>query len=183
VLAKETMLILVAGYVLYMFAQRRFGHGLLMGACVAGPFALWQLCLFLWLGSLGIGAGGAGSTPFHLIPFGALLSTVRSGWMVFLSLSLVLIPAIVIPTVWAVLAAGQAIARGECHPWAFALLLYAGCIPFLPASTFLDLSAMPRFVSPLVVLTILFAARGGLRRVLNGSVLWVATVLLVLPFG
>ena len=52
-------------------------------------------------------------------------------------------------------------------------------IPFLPASTLLDLSAMPRVASPLVALTVLYAAYHRRARVLNASLLWITTAVLV----
>jgi len=89
------------------------------------------------------------------------------------------LPLIVVPTLWAILAGGRSLLGGENHPWTWALLFVAIVIPFLPASTLLDLSAMPRFASPLVALTILFAAYHRRARVLNASLLWMTTAVLV----
>ena len=181
VLTRETTLLLVAGYVLSMLLRRSVRQGLFFGGVVALAFVIWQLCLFVWLGSFGVGAGGAGATPFHVIPFGALFSVLHVGWATFLLFAVILVPFVALPTVWAILATGQAILRGERHPWALALALFALVVPFLPASTFLDLSAMPRFASPLVALVVLYAARTKRHRVLRASLLWMTTATLV-PF-
>lgn len=181
VLTRETTLLLVAGYVLSMLLRRSIRQGLLFGGTVVLAFVAWQLCLSVWLGSFGVGAGGAGATPFHVTPFGALFSVLHVGWATFLLFAVILVPFIALPTVWAILSTGWDILRGERHPWAFALVLFALVIPFLPASTFLDLSAMPRFASPLVALVVLYAARTKRHRVLRISLLWMTTVTLV-PF-
>ena len=183
VLTKETMLIVVAGYLVYLVTQRQLGSFLIMGAWVGVPFALWQIVLLAWLGDLGVGSGGAGATPFHIVPFGALVSLVRGGgWPVFWVFASVLVPLAVVPTVWAILATGRDILRREYHPWAFALAFFALVIPFLPASTFLDLSAMPRYTTPLVALMVLYAAHRRSRRVLAACLLWVTTIVLVPSF-
>jgi hypothetical protein len=178
VLTKETMWIVAAAYIVHILKQGQWRRGLLMGAVVGVPFALWQLSLYLWLGDLGIKAGGAGATPFYVVPFGALLSVARVGWNVLALFAVLLVPIIVVPTVWAILASGRAVLAGENHPWTWALLFFAAVIPFLPASTLLDLSAMPRFASPLVALTILYAAYSGRSRVLSASLLWMTTAVL-----
>jgi hypothetical protein len=180
-LTKETQLVVVAGYVLYLAKRRRFGRALALGAVGGVPFVAWQLVLWAWLGAWGPGAGGAGATSFHVVPFGALFSLLRLGWSVFVLFAAALIPIVLLPTMWAILAAGRDILVGHDHPWTFALFLYAAAIPFLPASTALDLSAIPRFISPLVALTILYAAQRRAHRVLGASLLWMTTVVLV-PF-
>jgi hypothetical protein len=180
-LTKETHLILVAAYVAYMLRQGQAGRALTVGAIAGAPFGVWQAILRLWLGAWGLGAGGAGATPFQYVPFGALLSLARVSWAILGVFAAVLVPIVIVPTVWAIGTAGRAILAGENHPWTYALLLYAAVIPFLPASTLLDLSAMPRFASPLVALTILCAARCRSGRVLRASLLWMTTLVLV-PF-
>jgi hypothetical protein len=179
VLCKETMWVVALAYVVYLLKRGRFRPGLALGAIVTLPFVLWQVCLWFWLGEPGIRAGGAGATPFHVIPFGALLSLVRVGWDVLALFAAIWLPLIVVPTLWAILAGGRSLLGGENHPWTWALLFVAIVIPFLPASTLLDLSAMPRFASPLVALTILFAAYHRRARVLNASLLWMTTAVLV----
>jgi hypothetical protein len=179
VLTKETMWIVVVAYLVYALRGGQFRQGLVMGAAVGVPFALWQGVLYLWLGEIGIRAGGAGATSFHVVPFGALLSLARVGWDVLALFAALLVPVIVVPTVWAILAGGRSVFAGENHPWTWALLFVALVIPFLPASTLLDLSAIPRFTSPLVALTILYAAAHRRARVLNASLLWMTTAVLV----
>lgn len=182
VLTKETMLLLAGGYVVYQFTQKQFKQGLVMGSVAAVPFAIWQLCLFGWFGSFGVGAGGAGATSFYLIPFGALFSLFRYGWLVFLVFALIMVPIIVVPTVWAIWVTGRAMLQRDLHPWTFSLALFALVIPFLPESTFLDLAAMPRFASPLVALVVLYAAHSRSYPALGASLLWITTMILV-PFS
>ncbi len=69
ILAKETALIILLGYLLWMIFERRWRDAvrLSMAGCI--PFVVWQGTLYLWLGSVGIGSGGDLSTPFEFIPF------------------------------------------------------------------------------------------------------------------
>jgi hypothetical protein len=179
VLTKETQLIVAAGYILYMVHRGQAGRALATGVVVGAPFALWQVYLRLWLGAWGLGAGGTGATAFQVLPFGALLSVARTSWSAFALFTAVLVPIVVIPSVWAIGAAGRAVLVGEGDPWTYALLLYAAVIPFLPASTALDLSAIPRFMGPLVALSILHAGSCRAYRVLQACLLWITTVVLV----
>jgi hypothetical protein len=180
-LTKETQLILAMGYFVYLMRTNRPWRALAMGAIVSLPVALWQTAIRVWLGAWGLGAGGAGATSFQIVPFGALFSLARIDWAAFVLFAIILIPIAVLPDVWAIVAAGRAIHARDNHPWIYAMLLYACVIPFLPASTALDLSAMPRFLSPLVALVVLFAAHCRAKRVLDTSLLWITTVALV-PF-
>jgi hypothetical protein len=173
------MLLLAGGYAIYLFTQRQFKQGLVMGSVAAVPFAIWQLCLFGWLGRFGIGSGGAGAASFQLVPFGAFLSLLDYGWLVFFVFAAVWGPIIVVPTVWAIWVTGRAILRRDWHPWAFALALFALVIPFLPESTLLDRAAMPRFAIPLVALVVLYAAHRRFYPALAASLLWMTTVILV----
>jgi hypothetical protein len=180
-LTKETHIILAAGYVLYLAIHGQLRRALATGAIVGVPFCLWQISLWLWLGTWGLGAGGAGATSFHLVPFGALFSLIPVSWAAFALFAALLVPIIVVPTVWAIVTAGRAVLTGESAPWTYALLLYACVIPFLPASTSLDLSAMPRFANPLVALIVWHAAYRRASRALGASLLWITTLALV-PF-
>ena len=66
---------------------------------------------------------------------------------------------------------GRSILAGGSYPWTWLLLFVAIVIPFLPASTVLDLSAIPRFASPLVAMAILYAADHRRARILNAGLL------------
>ena len=68
-LAKETTLPFVAALMLYDAVQGRWRSAIRLGLVVGVPFALWQLVLYGWLGTFGVGSGGGGATPFEVVPY------------------------------------------------------------------------------------------------------------------
>jgi hypothetical protein len=174
------MLLTAAGYGLYLGLARGWHSALLFGVIAAGPFLLWQGVLWLWLGQPGIGSGGAGATPFELIPFGGLLRTAEAGWKVFALFALIMLPLAVLPSLWSLWASVRDIYRHQWHPRTFALLTNALVIPFLPFSTFREPLAMLRFLSPLVAMVVLFGGSKRSRRVLMYSLLWLASAVFLL---
>ncbi|MDX1521777.1 MAG: hypothetical protein R3264_09135 [Anaerolineae bacterium] len=179
VFTKETMVITGLAYGLYLLTQRQIVRALIFGIILVIPFLLFQLFLYAWLQSFGVGSGGAGATPFELIPFGGLFRVAEVSWMVFGMLSIILGPIVVFPTLWAIYATGHEILQHNWHPWTFALLLNALIIVFIPHSTFREPLAMLRFTIPFVALTILFAAYKKQWRPLNYSYLWLITIIFV----
>ncbi|MDH4136294.1 MAG: hypothetical protein OEW09_06190 [Anaerolineae bacterium] len=179
-LTKETMLLTAAGYGLYLGLARGWRPALLLSVIAAGPFLLWQGVLWLWLGQPGIGSGGAGATPFELIPFSGLLRTAEAGWKVFALFALIMLPLAVLPSLWSLWASVRDICRHQWHPRTFALLANAFVIPFLPFSTFREPLAMLRFLSPLVAMVVLFGGAKRSRRVLMYSLLWLASAVFLL---
>jgi len=174
-LTKETMLLTAAGYGLYLYLARGWRAGVLFGAIVTAPFVFWQGVLWHWLGQPGIGSGGAGATPFELIPFAGLLRTREAGWRAFVLFVLIMLPLAALPSLWGLWASTREICRRQWHPRTFALLANALAIPFLPFSTFREPLAMLRFLSPLVALTVLFGSLKRSKRVLRHSLLWLAS--------
>lgn len=177
VFTKETMLITGGAYLLYLLGRREMRRAFLFGAILVIPFALWQLYLYRWLGSFGLGSGGAGATGFELIPFGGLLRVAAVSWGAFWLFLLILGPIVILPTLWALYATGyDFLRRKRWHPWAIALALNALIIPFIPHSTFREPLAMLRFTGPLVALVILYSAHTRRWRTLNYSYLWLFTL-------
>ena len=174
------MLLTTAGYGLYLWIERGWRPAFLFGVMAAGPFVLWQGVLWLWLGQPGVGSGGAGATPFELIPFGGLLRTFEAGWQAFALFALIMVPLAVLPSLWGLWASARDIYRRQWHPRTCALLANALEIPFLPFSTFREPLAMLRFLSPLVAMTILFGGLKRSRRALTYSLFWLASVVFLL---
>jgi hypothetical protein len=179
-LTKETMLLTAAGYGLYLGLARGWRPAVVLAVIAAGPFVLWQGVLWLWLGQPGIGSGGAGATPFELIPFGGLLRTAEAGWKVLALFALIMLPLAVLPALWSLGASVRDICRRRWHPRTFALLTNALVIPFLPFSTFREPLAMLRFLSPLVAMVVLFGGLKRSRRVLMYSLLWLVSAVFLL---
>ena len=69
--------------------------------------------------------------------------------------------------------------RGRRHPWITVLLAQAAALPFLPFSTWREPLAMARLAVGLVAATLLYGAQRRSRRVLTFSLLWLATLALL----
>ena len=178
-LAKETALIVAGGLFLYLALERRWREAVLLGVGVGLPFVLWQGVLWAWLGSPGVGAGGAMATPFEWLPFAGLLRVATVKWSVFWLLLALEGPLFVLPTVWALVASVRDLARGRRHPWVTLLLVQAAALPFLPFSTWREPLAMARLAAGLVAAALLYGAWSRSRRVLFFSLLWLATLALL----
>ena len=178
-LAKETTLIFLAAYILYTLKEQdwRWTFGLSLGAV---PFIGYQLMLWAWLGAFGIGSGGAGATPFSLIPFGGWLSIAGVSFRAFLLISLVVVPMSVIASIAGLILSGRSLLRGESHPFIFCLLLNSLVIVFLPTSTFREPVAMLRLTQGLMVSMLLYGGLVRSRRILNYTTFWIATNVLLL---
>ncbi len=183
-LTRETTLLFAAGYVVYLFTQRRWGTGVLLGAIAALPFALWQIALALQFGSPGIGSGGAMATPFELIPFMGFVRILTEGSLsVFIILGALLIPGVILPTLWSLWQGIEAFLHGQRHPYIFLLLANAAVIPFVPFSTWREPLGMLRFIVGLVIGLVLYAAWRHQARALRYSTLWIISLLFAIASG
>lgn len=180
VFTKEIMLISGLAYLLYLLSQKDLKKSLVFAALLFIPFGLLQIFLYVWLGNFGLGSGGAGATPFEMIPLGGLFSIVRFSWSAFGLLLLILGPIVVWPALWSLYVTGQDVLARRWQPWSLALGLNALIILFLPNSTFREPLAMLRFAVPLVALLILYSAENKRWRALNYSYLWIFTLAFVL---
>ena len=179
VLAKETALVAVAGLLLYLALERRWGEAVKLGAGAVLPFAIWQCVLWAWLGSPGVGAGGAMATPFEWVPFAGLLRVATVSWPAFWLLLAVEGPLFVLPTIWALVVSVRDLLRARRHPWVTVLLAQAAMLLFLPFSTWREPLAMARLAVGLVAATLLYGALRRSRRVLTFCFFWLATLALL----
>jgi hypothetical protein len=178
-LAKETALIAAGGLLLYLALEHRWRETVQLGVVVGLPFVLWQGVLWAWLGSPGVGAGGAMATPFEWVPFAGLVRVATVKWSVFWLLLALEGPLFVLPTVWALVASVRDLVRGRRHPWVTLLLAQAAALPFLPFSTWREPLAMARLAAGLVAATLLYGAWRRSRRVVAFSLVWLATLALL----
>jgi hypothetical protein len=143
-------------------------------------FVGWQLWLWSAFGEPGIGSGGAMSTPFEVIP---LMGFVRIGVVSPQALGLYLIvfgPMVLFPAVWGLWAGLRRLRLTRFQPEAWALVLNAALILFVPFSTAREPLGLVRLVTGLVLSVLLFAAIHGLRRVLNYSLFWTPMLAMLL---
>ena len=179
-LAKETTLLVAAGFLLSFALSRRWRDLIEWAAIVGAPFAAWQVILRVWLGAWGIGSGGALATPFEVIPYRGLWSLAAVNTRAFALIALIMIPAALLPGLVALIAALRDIARRGAHPLVCSLLMNALVIPFTPQSTLREPLGMLRFIVGLVAAVILWGAYRKSRRALNYSLLWIATLVLAI---
>lgn len=182
-LAKETALVFVAGYLLFLLARRQWRRLLGMALGVGLPFLAWQAVLWAWLGRPGLGSGGAGATNWEILPFRGLWSVGQINIRVLGLLALVMVPLAVIPSLLSLWAAGRELLKGRWHPLTTMLLTNALVMLFLPQSTYREFLAMLRLTIGLVVATILFGARKRSKRILNYTLLWNATLIFLTKEG
>lgn len=178
-LGKETALIFLAAYILSSVTQRqwRWVIGLSLGTI---PFFAYQLLLWVWLGSFGVGSGGAGATPFSLIPLGGWVAIAGVSVPAFLLISLIVVPMSILPSLVGMVLSGRTLREGNFQPIVFSLLLNALVILFLPTSTFREPVAMLRLTQGLVAGMLLYGGLIRSRRILNNSTFWIATNALLL---
>lgn len=176
VFTKETMLLSGLAYALYLASQHEFKKSIVTSAILVIPFALYQLYLYQRFGQFGVGSGGAGATPFELIPLAGLLAVGQTSLSILGLFLLILGPLIVWPALWSLYRVGQDVWQQRWHLWGFILGLNALILLFLPNSTWREPLAMLRFSVPLVALLILYSAQNKQWRALNYSYLWLFTL-------
>ena len=164
---------------LYLALERPWLETIKLALVVGVPFVVWQGILWVWLGALGVGAGGDMATSFEALPFWGLLSVATVDWRVFWVLLAILGPLFVLPALWALVVSVRDMWRGRRHPWVTVLLFQAAVLPFLPNSTWREPLAMARLAVGLVAATMLYGALRRSRRILNYSFFWLATLALL----
>ena len=178
-LTKETTLVFLAAYIVYLLQQQDWRWVLKLALAII-PFAAFQIFLWQWLGSFGLGSGGAGATSFSFIPLAGWLSMARISVPGFLLVSLIVVPLSILPAIAGIILAIRSLRRGESHPIIFCLLLNAVVLLLLPMSTFREPVAMLRLTQGLAVSMLLYGALKRSWRILNYCCLWIfANVLLV----
>jgi hypothetical protein len=176
VLSKETALAFVGGYLLYFLLKRCWRAGLETGLISLGPFALWQMALWLAFDQLGLRSGGQGATGFSLIPFGGLLAFKPGDTTTLVGILVVLGPLVVLPSLALAVSLARTFLQGSFSSLAFALALHVVMMATLPFSTYVDLPGMLRLTSGLVVAAVAWAAVARSRRTLNYSALWLGSL-------
>lgn len=174
-LAKETALIFLVAYGLYYLVKWNWRWLIALGAG-ALPYAAYQVALYFWLGDSGISSG----EPFIFVPFGGWLMAAQIHFGAFLLISLMVVPMSIIPTIAGLIISVRDLSQRLYHPFVFSLLLNALFLLFLPHLTFREASAVLRVTQGLMVSLLFYGALTKSDRLLNYSMLWIFTnVLLV----
>lgn len=200
--SKETTLIFVAGYALWMLTQRQFWRlGWFMGVSTI-PFIALQLGLYAKFGAFGVGSGGAMATSFEVIPFGGVLQIVTTviqavsealaepnpnvgtilfragtGLMIF---AILLGVFVITPTIWGLKRFWLDFRAKNVDIWAILLGLNALVMLFVPFSTYREPLGILRFIAGLQVAVILYSAQRGNKRALRNSTIWIFTLFLLI---
>jgi hypothetical protein len=175
-LAKEVTLLIALGYLVGAAVSDGYRKAARWALIAILPFIIWQGVLALWLGSIGVGSGGALSTPFELLPLRAWWSVAGHDVAAFLRLSVFVVPLTLVPAAAGMLVACQALVRRFVHPSAIALFIQSAAFMFLPASNLLDPLGASRFSIGLIAALLVFGAARQHRRVLAYSQLWLLTL-------
>ena len=153
---------------------------LIVGAGVGIPFAVWQLLLYSHYGVFGIASGGAGATPFEIVPFGGIWQIGTAGVRVFLTFGLLPLLIAFVPTLWALWQTIHDLLAGRQHLYVYLLLANAVVMPFLPFSTYREPLGLFRFLVGMVICVLLYSAWHKAYRPLRYSLLWLLCGLVVL---
>lgn len=184
-LAKETTLLFAAGYVLYLLVQRCWRIAALVGTVSVLPFIIWQLILRSYLGTFGIGSGGALATSFELIPFAGVARILtdtppQSHGGLLIVFGAILIPFVIVPTLWALWRCWGDWRSRKWTAYTWLLLVNAAIMPFVPFSTYREHIGILRFIVGLQIVIILYAAENHQTRALRYSTVWIVTILFAL---
>lgn len=182
-LAKETALAFVGGYLAYFLLTRRWRTLIDVGLISLGPFALLQVILWITLGQFGIRSGGAGATPFSLIPFGGLLAFGLDNIETLIAVLVILGPLIVIPCVALTVSLMRHWRQLRLSPTDIILALHILMMATLPFSTYVDLPGVLRLTSGLVVATLVYAATIRSGKMLRYALFWLGSIPLLIFIG
>jgi hypothetical protein len=150
-------------------------------ACGGAIFMLWQGWLWVTFGSPGLGSGGDMATGFELIPYMGLWKIGAHGWRVLLLFALILIPTIVLPSLWGVIASIRTFLRQRSfHRDALALSINSLMIAFTPYSTFREPLGIVRLADGMVLGLILYSTQFHNKRALNFAYFWIAFLFLLI---
>lgn len=178
--AKETTALIWLAVLVIDVLARRWDSVLIL-VIGAGAFALFQIYLLATFGSVGIGSGGEGATPFELVPFLGFLRVARVDTRAFAAYLLVFGPGILLPAVWGLYRGVRALIQPRRRLGSLLLGLHAVVIILLPFSTFREPLGLVRISSGLILSLLVFAVEEGELRALNYSMFLPAYLALLIP--
>ena len=175
-LSKETAIAFVGGYLFYFFVTRQWRKLIETVVISLTPFALLQLAIWFNFGEIGLRSGGEGATSFSFIPFGGLLAFGLDKPQTLVVVLTILGPLILVPCVALIIYLARYFWCGMFSATAVIVALHILMMATLPFSTYVDLPGVLRLTSGLVVSTVVFGATVQSRKMLNYSMLWIASV-------
>jgi hypothetical protein len=187
-LTRETTLLFAGGYVLYLIFQKKFLQAALWSLGTGALFILWHVVLKIWLGSWGIGAGGALATPLEVIPYHGWWGVAATNLSIFALISTIVFPLAILPSLLSLGASAWALIHRIWTPVVWVLFLNAALFAFLPQSNIFEPIGLSRVTLGLVVAVLNFGAERQSKRTLNYAWLWLIFLVFLykdsfLPFG
>jgi hypothetical protein len=161
-LAKETMLPFLLGWMAWLILQREFRKGAWIASALL-PFIGMQVWLWTVFGSAGLGSGGAGATPFEGIPYAGLVRIGATSLAALAVLAVVYLPGLLLPAVFGLGAPLRDLWRRRANPEGWLLLFNALMIAFAPFSTFREPLGILRLACGLIFCMGLYAAAREIR--------------------
>ncbi len=175
-LAKETTMIFAWGVGLHLLLNLKVWRGVLFGGGILLTFIAWQGVLYAWLGSVGVGSGGAGATGFEIIPLMGVWRIASTGGVsAFVALMVLLGPFVLFPALWGLWRCYQDMRQQQWSFYTTLLLANAAIMLFVPFSTYREPNGILRFIAGLIIAVILYAGHTRNRRALRYSTLWAFT--------
>ncbi len=156
-LAKETMLPFVAGWSAWLILQREYRKGAWIVSAIL-PFLALQVWLWRVFGSPGLGSGGAGATPFEIIPFAGLIRIGTVSLAAFAVLAIVYLPGLLLPAAYGFVAPLRDLWKRQGGPEGCLLWFNALMVALAPFSTFREPLGILRLASGLIFCLWLYAA-------------------------
>ena len=182
-LSKETALAFVGGYLFYYLLQRQWRLLVETALISLTPLAILQFILWLNFGTIGLRSGGMGTTGFSWLPFGSILAFDLTTPATLFTVIIVLAPLILIPSLGLSLILLRNFSQGQISPLAFIVLLHLIMMATLPFSTYVDLPAITRLASGLIIATLAFATLTQNSRLLRLTPLWFSSTFLLIFIG
>lgn len=178
-LTRETTLLFAAGYFLYLIFQRKISRAVAWGLVSTLPFMAWHMWLRIWLGSWGIGSGGALSSPFEVIPFHGWWGMASTNLPVFVFASFLIFPLAVLPALFSFGVSSFSLHRRVSTPAVWSLWLNAAAFAFLPPSIFYEPDGLDRVTIGLVVAFLYFGAEAPDKRLLKLTLYWLIVITII----
>lgn len=170
-LTKETALLFVLALIVSYLLNRNWHMAVKMGFVLV-PYLVWQIVLVLWLGKPGF----SGGYPFEFPLWGWLSGFVEKPELA-VSLAIVLIPMAYLPMLILGIKAGlDFFIKRNWHPYVLMILIHVAFMLVLPGATAREPAAMVRITQGLMVSALLYGSLIQSRRILNYSILWIATL-------
>jgi len=172
-LTRETTLLFAAACTISLVMRSHIRLAIGWGFLAGLPFLAWQIVLKLWLGSWGIGSGGALATPFEILPFHGWWGMAFINQDAFWMMSLLLFPMAILPAIVSIGVGVIALVRDKSSLSAWALFLNAAIFVFLPSSNILDPLGLSRVTIGLIVAILYYGGEQRSFRALRYACLWI----------